>query len=77
VRVEDDFRAGVSIVSFDPAGFLRDVRSEVSKVTWPSRRETLVTTGMVIGMAMLASFFFFAADQLIGLGVRTLFSSGT
>jgi preprotein translocase subunit SecE len=32
---------------------------------------------MVIGMAVIASFFFFAADQLIGLGVRTLFSSGT
>ena len=66
-----------SVVSFDPAEFLRDVRSEVSKVTWPSRKETLVTTAMVIGMASIASFFFFAADQLIGLGVRTLFSSGT
>jgi preprotein translocase subunit SecE len=77
VCVEDDFRTGISIVSFDPAGFLRDVRSEVSKVTWPSRRETLVTTAMVIGMAVIASFFFFAADQLIGFGVRTLFSSGT
>jgi preprotein translocase subunit SecE len=76
VCVEDGFQWGPSVVSFDPAGFLRDVRSEVSKVTWPSRRETLVTTAMVIGMAVIASFFFFAADQLIGLGVRTLFSSG-
>jgi preprotein translocase subunit SecE len=77
VRVEDDFRAGVAAVSFDLVGFLRDVRSEVSKVTWPSRKETLITTAMVIGMAVIASFFFFAADQIIGLGVRTLFSSGS
>ena len=77
MRVEDDFRAGVVSVSFDPAGFLRDVRSEVSKVTWPTRKETLITTAMVIGMVIIASIFFFAADQLIGLGVRTLFSSGS
>lgn len=76
MRVEDDFREGVAAVSFDPVGFLRDVRSEVSKVTWPSRKETLITTAMVIGMAVIASFFFFATDQIIGLGVRTLFSSG-
>ncbi len=77
MRVEDDFRAGVVAVSFDPAGFLRDVRSEVSKVTWPSRKETVITTAMVIGMAVIASVFFFAADQIIGLGVRTLFGSGS
>lgn len=77
MRVEDDFRAGIVTVSFDPLGFLRDVRSEASKVTWPTRKETLITTAMVIGMALIASFFFFAADQLIGLGVRTLFSSGS
>ncbi|GAB0113661.1 preprotein translocase subunit SecE [Acidisoma sp. C75] len=64
-------------MSFDPLGFLREVRSEASKVTWPSRKETLITTAMVIGMAVIASFFFFAADQIIGLGVRALFGSGS
>ncbi|WP_158806503.1 preprotein translocase subunit SecE [Acidisoma sp. S159] len=63
-------------MNFDPVGFLRDVRAEVGKVTWPSRKETLVTTAMVLGMALIAAVFFFAADQIIGLGVRTLFSSG-
>jgi len=77
VRVEDDVRAGSVAVSFDLVGFLRDVRTEASKVTWPTRKETLITTAMVIGMAVIASFFFFAADQVIGLGVRTLFSSGS
>lgn len=75
--IEDVTRAGLATVSFDPLGFLREVRSEASKVTWPSRKETLVTTAMVLGMAVITSFFFFAADQIIGLGVRALFGSGS
>ena len=43
------------------------------KVTWPSRRETLITTGLVFAMAALAAVFFFVVDQVIGVGVRALF----
>ena len=64
-------------VAFDPAKFVREVRSEVSKVTWPSRKETLVTTGLVFAMAALATVFFFVADQVIGVGVRALFGAGS
>ena len=63
-------------MSVSPAKFVREVRSEVTKVTWPSRRETLVTTGLVLAMAALTAVFFFAVDQIIGLGVRTLFGFG-
>ena len=59
-----------------PIKFLREVRAEVGKVSWPSRRETLVTTGLVLAMAALAALFFFVADQVIGLGVRALFGIG-
>ena len=59
-----------------PFKFIREVRAEVGKVTWPSRKETLVTTGLVLAMAALAALFFFVADQLIGLGVRALFGIG-
>ncbi|MGI4976391.1 MAG: preprotein translocase subunit SecE [Janthinobacterium lividum] len=59
-----------------PAKFVREVRAEVGKVTWPSRKETLVTTGLVLGMAGLAAAFFFIIDQVIGLGVRQLFHGG-
>ena len=59
-----------------PAKFIREVRSEVTKVTWPSRKETLVTTGLVFAMAALAALFFFLADQIIGIGVRALFGVG-
>ena len=59
-----------------PAKFFREVRAEISKVTWPSRKETLVTTGLVFAMAALAALFFFVADQIIGIGVRALFGVG-
>ncbi len=60
-----------------PAKFVRDVRAEVTKVTWPSRRTTLITTGLVAAMASLTAIFFFAVDQIIGLGVRALFGFGS
>ena len=56
-----------------PAKFFREVRVELGKVTWPSRKETLVTTGLVFVMAAFAALFFFIADQVIGIGVRALF----
>ena len=46
--------------------FLQQVRAEASKITWPSRRETMISTAMVLVMVIFAALFFFAADQLIG-----------
>jgi preprotein translocase subunit SecE len=63
-------------VAFQPVKFVREVRTEVSRVTWPSRKETLVTTGLVFAMAAAAAIFFFVVDQVIGLGVRALFNVG-
>ena len=65
----------MSGVAFHPVRFFREVRTEVSKVTWPGRRETLVTTGLVFAMAALAALFFFVADQVIGVFVRMLFGA--
>jgi preprotein translocase subunit SecE len=50
------------------------VRGEVTKVTWPSRKETMITTGLVFAMAAVTSIFFFIVDQAIGLSVRALFA---
>jgi len=50
------------------------VRIEAGRVTWPSRRETLVTTGLVLAMAALTAAFFFAVDLAVGALVRLLFS---
>jgi len=63
-------------VAVDPAKFVRVVRAEVAKVTWPSRRETMVTTGLVFLMVAIAAIFFFAVDQVIGMAVRMLFGVG-
>ena len=63
-------------MAVDPAKFVREVRTEMARVTWPSRKETLVTTGLVLAMAALATVFFFVADQIIGIGVRALFGAG-
>ncbi len=60
-------------MAFDPAKFVREVRAEVARVTWPSRKETMVTTGLVLGMVALAAAFFFCVDQVVGLAVRALF----
>jgi preprotein translocase subunit SecE len=48
-----------------PFKFLQEVRSETEKVTWPTRRETTITTIMVFVMVGVSSIFFFFADQII------------
>ena len=48
-----------------PFKFLQEVRAEADKVTWPTRRETLITTIMVFVMVALASILFLVADQVI------------
>jgi preprotein translocase subunit SecE len=45
--------------------FLQGVRSEAAKVTWPSRKETLITTGLVFVMVIVASVFFLLSDMVI------------
>ena len=59
-------------MAFSPFKFLQEVRSETAKVTWPSRRETTITTIMVFVMVALASVFFFVADQAIRIVVTFL-----
>ena len=56
--------------------FIRQVRQETSKVTWPTRKETLISTGMVFVMVILAALFFFGVDQILSTGVRLIFGLG-
>jgi preprotein translocase subunit SecE len=60
----------------NPLQFIQEVRSEASKVTWPSRRETMITTGLVIVMVLFASLFFLAVDQSLRLMVTFILSLG-
>jgi len=60
-----------------PFKFLQEVRAETNKVTWPSRRETLITTAMVFVMAAVMSIFFLVADQIIRLVVTFILGVGS
>ena len=53
----------------NPFEFIQQVREEARKVTWPSRRETLISTAMVMVMVALASVFFLIVDAIIKWGV--------
>lgn len=56
----------------NPLQFIQQVRSEVAKVVWPSRREVLLTTVMVFIMATLTAIFFFLVDLAIRTGLQGL-----
>jgi preprotein translocase subunit SecE len=58
----------------NPITFLQQVRSEVSKVTWPKRNEVLISTAMVLVLVVLASLFFLVADQVMHFLVTMLLS---
>jgi preprotein translocase subunit SecE len=60
----------------NPFQFLQDVRSEASKVVWPTRRETLITSGLVVLMVLAASLFFVVVDQGLRLAVGLLLKIG-
>jgi preprotein translocase subunit SecE len=54
----------------NPLQFIQQVRSEVSKVVWPGRREVMLTSAMVFVMAVITAIFFFFVDWLIRLGLQ-------
>ena len=58
------------------AQFVREVRQETARVTWPTRKETAISTGMVFLMVILAATFFFLLDQLLAWGVRVFLNVG-
>jgi preprotein translocase subunit SecE len=60
------------MAKYNPVQFMREVRQEVSKVTWPSRNEVWITTLAVLVMVTLASLFFLVVDQVLGWLVDAL-----
>jgi preprotein translocase subunit SecE len=64
-------------MAFSPFKFLQEVRSETAKVTWPTRRETMITTIMVFIMVAVSSIFFFVADQIIRVLITYLLGINT
>ena len=60
----------------NPFEFIQDVRTEARKVTWPTRRETTITTVMVLIMVVLAAIFFVSVDEVIHFGVSLVLGFG-
>ena len=60
----------------NPAQFVRQVRQEINRITWATKRETLIASMSVFVMALIASLFFFLADLLLSTVVQTLLSLG-
>jgi len=56
----------------NPFQFIQQVRSEVSKITWPTRREVLLTTIMVFIMSAIAALIFALVDLLIRSGLQSV-----
>jgi preprotein translocase subunit SecE len=59
-----------------PFEFIQQVRTEVAKVTWPTRRETVITTTMVLAMSIAAALFFLAADWVLSTLVTFILGFG-
>src|SRR5258707_6311746 len=64
------------MAKISPFKFLQEVRVEAQKVTWPSRRETAVTTAMVFVMVAIAAVFFLLADQVMRMFVTFILGIG-
>jgi len=59
-----------------PFQFIQQVRQEMSKVTWPTRKELTITTIMVFIMVVLAAVFFLIVDQIISVGIKFILGLG-
>ena len=59
-----------------PFEFFSQVRQEMRKVTWPTRKETTITTAMVFVMVILAAVFFLLVDLVLSFGVQKILGLG-
>lgn len=67
-----EIKKEISMATTNPFQFIQQVRSEVSKITWPTRREVLLTTIMVFVMSAIAALIFALVDLLIRSGIQSV-----
>ena len=65
-------RKVIEMARTNPVQFIQQTRSEIAKVVWPSRREVLLTTAMVLVMAVLLALFFSLVDIGLRSGLQTV-----
>ena len=64
------------MAKINPAQFITEVRQEGRKVTWPTRKETGISTAMVFVMVIISAIFFLLVDQVLSFGVKSIFGLG-
>jgi preprotein translocase subunit SecE len=69
-------RISGTMAKTSPTEFFTQVRQEMRKVTWPTRKETTITTAMVFLMVVLAAVFFMLVDLVMSFGVRQILGLG-
>ena len=62
--------------AINPVRFFREVQAEMRKITWPTRRETWITTVMVMIMVVITALFFFVVDLGLSFGVTQILKLG-
>ena len=70
--MSSEVRKEINMATINPFQFIQQVRSEVSKITWPTRREVLLTTIMVFVMSAIAALIFALVDLLIRSGIQSV-----
>ena len=60
----------------NPVAYYKQVKSEMQKVTWPTRKETTISVIAVFVMVTLSAVFLFMADQIIAFVVRMILGFG-
>ena len=63
-------------MKINPAKFAREVKLETAKVSWPTRRETMVTTAIVLAISTCASVFFVMIDSLVAMVIQLILGIG-
>jgi preprotein translocase subunit SecE len=76
VNLSQTAREDNLMAKLNPFEFIQEVRQEVSKVTWPTRKEVWITTLMVLIMVSVASVFFLLVDQVLGHVVNFVLGLG-
>ena len=60
----------------NPAQFVRQVRQEISKVTWPEKKDTFISAGIVIILVLIFSLFFLLVDQIWSFSIKKIIQIG-
>lgn len=64
------------MAKISPIQFFRQVKQEVKRVTWPTKKEVIQTSAMVLVLVAIAATFFFFVDQILGWSVKLIFGLG-